>query len=429
MSRSILAIALVCCVQAAEFVPWTNGVPTQMAKGAFPEEKYRQYLLAPFDNKAFFPVFATQPIHVGAEGVYPEITSAVIWHHGAAGNANSYFNDGVAVTRHYGIEKRILTAGPWFGKTEVTASFWNSALPKGLKSIYWNGLTWVSGGGCVSDVGVQNCLSYGVLDAVVSQLKNHPSFPNMKRLSFAGFSAGCQLASRWSFFSSTLAPSEGDKVETQVVVADCGTFMYVDERRPSASCRQPYNTGLEHTCTSFEKPDLPLAEYDKFKFGLYEANPGREYSASELQALKEAFPKKGLRFLIGDQDACNCMSPTYNNPDYCFHPTLTCAPLNTANPDVNSHCCDTFPDTFVHNVVDSSIAGLLQGENRLQRMLNYMSYLKDVYQDPFFPVIGVFEGGHNSTAFGYSPTFYDWVLSDKTGASASASDSAKVLIM
>mmetsp|Transcript_59660 Transcript_59660/g.156449 ORF Transcript_59660/g.156449 Transcript_59660/m.156449 type:complete len:158 (+) Transcript_59660:1-474(+) len=103
-----------------------------------------------------------------------------------------------------------------------------------------------------------------------------------------------------------------------------------------------------------------------------------------------------------------------NDPDYCFPTGTDCTPnyFQSALNDVL--CCDTYPDTFVDNVADSQLGGMVQGSNRLQRGLNYVHYLQYFYAargDPSYKATwGLFDGGHDSAACFSSPLFTEWVF-------------------
>merc|ERR1712224_1163705 len=120
---------------------------------------------------------------------------------------------------------------------------------------------------------------------------------------------------------------------------------------------------------------------------------------------------KSVRFIFGEEDACSCNDPNYSNPDFCFHSTLSCFPYY----GTNQTCCDTYPDTHTDNVFDNSTAGATEGTNRLQRGINYVSYLKKFYEEyttvsDSFAEYAFFDGGHDSAAFGSSAAFSSWAF-------------------
>lgn len=105
--------------------------------------------------------------------------------------------------------------------------------------------------------------------------------------------------------------------------------------------------------------------------------------------------QKDIRYIFGSTDTCNCFQKGYLNPDYCFmEPTsssTSCIQSPTSSPSSPPTilpppgCCqDTFPDS-TNNDLSSSCGSQSQGSNRLQRGLNYLSYLKFFYSSsPLF---------------------------------------------
>jgi hypothetical protein len=181
---------------------------------------------------------------------------------------------------------------------------------------------------------------------------------------------------------------------------------------------------------------------------------------SLLAARVQALRGKDLRFLFGSQDVCNCNTAGYNNSaEYCYPATgLTagCAPNADGGTSGGHGCCDTYPDSSTDNALDVRCAAMVQGSNRLQRGLNYMSYIDRFYAAGAV-VVGVplnatapagqgalaggaggaggtggaggavraaaaaaastsvfkhatYEGGHNNSAFGASPYFVQWAF-------------------
>lgn len=224
-------------------------------------------------------------------------------------------------------------------------------------------------------------------------------YPNLRTISVAGFSAGCQFASRYSFFS--LAPLPGDwKPKVQVIASNCGSYLYFDQQRPDPVCRPPYDDGPAHTCSSFSASER-APNFERYKLGLQDT----VLSNAALQDLVHLYPQKNVKFLFGSLDVCNCNTAYYNNPQIC-------GTIANCIPDIvpNRWCCDTFPDNTMANVFDNTTASMLEGSNRLQRGLNYISYLHMFYNTTTFPAFGTFLGGHNAKAFSRSPLFAEWAF-------------------
>jgi len=314
----------------------------------------------------------------------------------------------------------MLTLTPWFGNQAVTAEEWNPQLPAGSESISWSSASWLSGGDShSSSPGTYS--SFTVFDKLVKLLEGHKrngKLPNLKHISIAGFSAGCQMALRWAFFSSA-----ENSAGIQVVVSDCGSYLYLNSLRPTPECTVTRNSGPDHKCDSFGQPDGNQSLYNQYKYGLYFTGPTNSYvdpfviNSSLTIAAIDAFPSKNVRFLFGKADVCMCgAAGMENDPDYCFPTGTDCSPNFFQSALNGVRCCDTYSD-FTDNVADYSLGGMVQGSNRLQRGLNYVHYLQYFYAargDPSYKATwGLFDGGHDSAACFRSPLFTEWVFGIK----------------
>jgi hypothetical protein len=129
----------------------------------------------------------------------------------------------------------------------------------------------------------------------------------------------------------------------------------------------------------------------------------------------QEYPRRDVRFLFGSHDVCNCNTAGFvNDPSRCYPADGEgCAP-NSDGGSVGGHaCCDTFPDSRTSNAVDIRCGALLQGSNRLQRGLNYVSYLQAVAPDAEV-VTATFDGGHNNSGAFFSAPLSSWAFaSDK----------------
>ncbi|CAE8586009.1 unnamed protein product, partial [Polarella glacialis] len=142
------------------------------------------------------------------------------------------------------------------------------------------------------------------------------TLPNLKHISISGFSAGCQTVSRWSFFSMVPLEAKSQGIPVEIIIGDCSSYLYLDKLRPAASCVPLANTGPNHTCQHFEEPDAARQQqcpkYDYFKYGLGRVPRRSTYLKSfrNSQAVKkeaiDKFRLKDVRFLIGQNDSCNC---------------------------------------------------------------------------------------------------------------------------
>jgi len=355
------------------------------------------------DSAGFIPYLSSVPL----TETQPAVTTAVIWIHGLLGNANKFFCDGISSATAAGVSASTVTVAPWFGDAKITAAAWNPDLTNGSHSTCWDGASWLGGGDAYDPERAPS--AFGALDEIVGLLNDKNKFPNLVQITVAGFSAGCQMASRWVFFSPAA-------LSTRVVVGDCGTYMYLDTTRPNASCSQLENTGTTHTCSSFETPDAnACSDFDNYKYGFNFTDLDDQNSyvqayaddSSKLQDAIQNFTQKDFRLILGNQDYCQCNVDGMNNEASCFHGAdMGCSP------SIFSGCCDTYPDSTSEDACDYGCAAMLEGSNRLQRGLNYASYLKNLFAQRgvnYDPPVAFFDGAHNNTAWAFSPDFSQWV--------------------
>jgi hypothetical protein len=276
--------------------------------------------------------------------------------------------------------------------------------PLGQVSTCWKTSSWLQGGNSYPSAS-NGKSSFTLVDALVKAVRASKAFPNLQQVTLAGYSAGCQLVSRWSFFSSVA-------MDTNAIVGDCGTYLYFDEMRPHSSCTSLSNTGVQHDCNAFGVPNTDCPGYHEYKFGLdLSTTASNNYVApfaSDPSLLEEAltnFSYKNIRFLHGENDVCLCTFPGMDNDAVCFPQGVQCAPTEYDG------CCDTYPDAADRNACQSGCEAMLTGSNRLQRGINYARYLEQFYSKRgvnYQAQISFFDGLHDNTAWSLDYAFSLW---------------------
>lgn len=210
------------------------------------------------------------------------------------------------------------------------------------------------------------------------------------------------------------------------------------------------------SCVAFkslsEEQVADCPDIDKWKYGVHidpahlETGKGHSYflklrDARTLIELNDKWPQKDVRYVFGARDTCNCfreeeeeeeeVSPRSKkkhrvNEVYCF---VSCAPAahSSSPPDLDYcsvatsfdevdsfseqfFCHDTFPDSL-NNDLSVTCAADVQGSNRLQRGLLYMSYLQWLYGDEYRPVFEVVIGlQHDVISFFQSDLLREWAF-------------------
>eukprot|EP00931_Biecheleriopsis_adriatica_P016433 TRINITY_DN12104_c0_g1_i1.p1 TRINITY_DN12104_c0_g1~~TRINITY_DN12104_c0_g1_i1.p1 ORF type:complete len:550 (+),score=98.43 TRINITY_DN12104_c0_g1_i1:63-1652(+) len=370
------------------------------------------------EDQVFFPIMSSLDYFDGKS--HPQVNQVLIVFHGVSRDVDRYFCSALGATQRAGHESDTLVIAPLFPKRRLSASRWSPKLPADVRSLYWSSGDFMGGKNSNRD----HIPSYRAIDSLLEDLwkqAQNGTLPKLKKVTMAGFSAGCQTLSRWAFFSKMPLTLQDAGLPVQIIASDCGSYLYPGPSRPSSECSPLRNTGPDHICTQFadgEKVRADCPDYDDFKYGLSNI-PTRHYtylrhfreSEEYRKEVIDMFPKKDMHFLLGQNDACNCLAG--NVADYsvlgniCVRPGTTCHRHGK-----NSSCCDSFPSKtlFVSPTCDM----MVQGSNRLQRGLNFVSFLQDFYarRGSFFtPKVATFGGllTHSSGEMMNSTTFSSWV--------------------
>ena len=370
-------------------------------------------LLSPYNVSAnwtyFLPLYASRPLAVRDTTV----VSVAVFLHGLNANANAYYCTGAAAVQAAGRASDVLSLAPWFGNEQVLASEWGEGGDDAARSAFWDTTRWLNGGNASPGDGPSGwTTAFDVLDALVANLNSGVAFPNLKLITFVGFSAGAQLASRYAWATPLSAG-------VRFLVSDPGTLLYLDNARPAPSCRPLYDTGSTVHCDNFTVPS-PVedcdSDYNTYKYGVQQGSLGSanaylapmDTDPTLITFATTRFEGKDVVYVFGSEDSCNCGSTGFDNGEQCFPADVMC--VDDAGLNVTSGCCDTYPDGL-NNALDFSCAASVQGSNRLQRGLLYMLYLQSVYgiSTPaarFF----VIDMAHNNSVFYASAPFREWAF-------------------
>jgi hypothetical protein len=305
---------------------------------------------------------------------------------------------------------------PRFGDVQITGAQWqkNTTEPSAV-SAYWSTSNWMSGANNSPDP-KQYASSFGCLDAVVRNVVNRDIFPKVSFVVVSGFSAGGQTVQRYSWATAVDSNAAASNWQMRFITSNPSSYAYLNGSRPDRSCYPLKNTGATHTCSSFvyNTTDFNCSTYNDWKWGL-DNIPDSGYlylsplSNLTLQAAQtELMRLKDTRYIFGTYDYCNCNLANFVNEDNCYHDQYTCTPDDYGG----DHCCDSFPDSTVDNAIADDDASNLQGSNRLQRGLIFMSYLEWFWSSYDYKPQYTFvpQMGHNATQFYFSSQFAQWAF-------------------
>jgi pimeloyl-ACP methyl ester carboxylesterase len=264
------------------------------------------------------PYFRTYPLGQRNEAV----TQAVIAVHGISRNHAGQFSAIVRAARSRNALDQTLVLAPKYLTSE-------DSVPSGF--LFWSDSGWKEGD---TSAGPGVVSSFELMDSIVRSVLDTARFPNLKRLTIIGHSAGGQFAQRYA--AGGRATSE--TVDIQYIVSNPSSYMYLNAQRadgkggwvvPSTTCR-----------------------YDRYRYGL----DGRNAYMNALSAdeIRTRFVGRDVVYFLGEAD-------TLRDED-----------------------------------LDKSCAGDLQGRNRLERGRNYAAHVKRFFAATH-PVVTVPNVGHTAT--------------------------------
>lgn len=166
------------------------------------------------------PVYTSQPIETSD----PSVTRAVLVIHGRSINADDYFD---AIASAIAGNEGFFIAAPEFATADEDP---------GATQLYW-GPGWAECDRSDPEAGRFRISSCEVLDEIITVIRS--SFPNVKEVVVAGFSAGGQLVTRY-------AATNADARLSYLVGAP-SSYLYWNDERPGPRCRgdNEYKYGLE----------------------------------------------------------------------------------------------------------------------------------------------------------------------------------------
>jgi pimeloyl-ACP methyl ester carboxylesterase len=130
--------------------------------------------------------------------------------------------------------------------------------------------------------------SFALLDALLQTLSDRKQWPALDLVVLAGHSAGGQFVQRYAAAGRAPTVLSRHGIRTRFVVANPSSYLYFDERRPTAHGFAPF---AQARCRGF----------DHYKYGLEAPNP---YVAAQTpQALRWHYARRQVIYLLGTLDA------------------------------------------------------------------------------------------------------------------------------
>ncbi len=193
------------------------------------------------------------------------IEAIVVVVHGILRNAKDYFDWTVESAEKEGAAGRTLILAPHFknegDKAEVNELFWLEG-------------DWKTGANALTYPDTLS--SFTVVDGALAELPKY--FPNLKRITVTGHSAGGQFTSRYS--AGTQMPERLPSFEWRFVIANPSSFLFLNEERP--------------------RPVVDCKGFNEYPYGL--EKPNMYFSGVSAERARENVRSRDITIFQGEND-------------------------------------------------------------------------------------------------------------------------------
>lgn len=307
-------------------------VPTAPAVGAEPcLGGPHCWALFPLGGGLTLPLYTSHPLDEAA----PQIERAVIVVHGIYRNAHQYFPQITAAAGLEGLRKKTLVVAPAFAITR------DDRPRRETGEVYWRkNRNWRRGDHSTSRP-EGRISSFVAVERLLTQLGNRRLYPNLRKITLVGHSAGGQFVQRFAVVQALLPALEDIRV--RYVVANPGTYLYLKAQRPAV--------GAPGFALPYQADRCP--HYNRYSYGLERPNWAMRRFATGI--LLQRVREREVILLLGTAD---------NDPG--------------------------------HRTLNRTCAAVLQGRHRLERGLLFKAHLDHFLAGHRTRVVQVPGVGHSS---------------------------------
>ncbi|HLX53926.1 MAG TPA: hypothetical protein VKR58_08290, partial [Aquella sp.] len=261
------------------------------------------------DNVINLQVYHTAPLgyKLNAQQIVynSQIKKVIIVTHGVYGNNNVAF---AAVSANHDIDTAVIA--PYFGgKGKI-----DPATAKEEQKVIWNTDDWIDGGLSNYPINEKDRLSsFTVLTKLADVALS--SYPNLKEIVFAGFSAGGQMLQRYALFDMYSEEALKTKsISVRFIIGSPSSYVYLDDKRinndvrcnDKSSCdlldKNSFSvptvyTGVEPNCINNVNDKN---YYNRYKYGLQNIPKFLEQDKTKLI---NNYTKANITYLLNTGDA------------------------------------------------------------------------------------------------------------------------------
>jgi hypothetical protein len=215
------------------------------------------------------------------------IKQLVIFIHGIRRNAVEYFDWGMDAVKKADKDAQTLFIAPQFSAEKDL-----NAHKQDANHLFWSNGNWRSGDESVSSkkrAMPETFSSYSLVDSMIARVCNPVLFPNLKKITIIGHSAGGQFVQR--YIGMTPMPNILRGYKFRFIAMNPSSYMYFDDRRPV----------VKDTLLFFRRPDSALCStFNDYPKGFEKLNP---YAAKiGMNSIFTQFFQRDVVFLFGGND-------------------------------------------------------------------------------------------------------------------------------
>ena len=284
-------------------LPGTYGSPSQLPWSIW---TYRSFLI---------PLYSTHDLNTSPHRLIEQV---IILQHGNLRNANLDYCTVVNQIQS-SLSDRYLIIAPQFliqGDNIFHDHHWIPSQPSNSKAIpIFTSRGWKEGSYNRNHRNLGPISSYEILNAILFHLHNRSVFPNLKRITLFGFSAGAQMLQRFAFLSND---SFSSNISIQYLISNPSSYLYFNDLRPlynhngfgipnPAWLRDEWKydsnnyTWIPHWTNS-------CTHYNHWRFGLENLRGyAKDFSIKvNISEAIQSYARKNIVYIMGTNDRCNC---------------------------------------------------------------------------------------------------------------------------
>jgi hypothetical protein len=208
-------------------------------------------------HEVSIPIMTTHSFHSVYE--HKDVTAAVIIQHGFARNGKEYFCTAVDALQNSTLQpedkKNVLVVSPQvFSRGDQCCNPYTKILTKIDQDDentwcgypIFNSVGWLDGHKSLKATRSPGMYSYDLLNYLVERLGDANQFPNLRRISIFGFSAGAQVIMRYAVTPNYRLDT--DRVHVQFIISDAASYLYFNNHRP-----RPTERPVKHGTADFKE--------------------------------------------------------------------------------------------------------------------------------------------------------------------------------